>query len=281
MNAAGWKWRPGCRGFAAAAAMVAAMVSPCRAGEESPPPVVVVAGSAMIAAAVHGLAGEERVEVVELQAPGACPGHFDFSPDQLRRVRGAAVVIHHDYQRQLVTRLGAAGGKPVFVPLGAAGSLCLPEHQRTLLGHLASALDPLLDPAARREVARRRAALEEEINVVAAEIDAAAAPWARQPVVASAMQREFVERLGMRVVAELRRPEALGPRDWARMRGSGAVLVIGNLQSDAAAAEALARQAGLPVAVLSNFPGAEGFGADYAALVRENLGRITAAWSKP
>jgi len=279
MNAAAWIWQPFCRGPAAAAALVAALAAPCRAGDESPP--VVVTGSAMIAAAVRGLAGDERVEMVELQPPGACPGHFDLSPEQLRRVRSAAVVIHHHYQRQLATRLGAAGVKPDFVSLESVGSLCLPEHQRALLGHLATTLDPLLDPASRREMVRRRAKLDEEIDAVAAEIDAAAGQWAGRPVIASEMQREFVERLGMRVVAELRRPEALGPRDWARLRAANAALVIGNLQSDAPAAEALAKQAGLPVAVLSNFPGADGYGTNFAELVRANLGRIAAAWSTP
>jgi zinc transport system substrate-binding protein len=271
-------WQPFCRGLAAAA-LVAVHAAPCRAGDESPPGVV--AGSAMIAAAVRGLADEQRVALVELQPPGACPGHFDLSPQLLRRVRRAALVIHHDYQQQLAARLAAADDGPRFLPIQSDGSLCLPEHQRALLGHLATALEPLLDPAGRQEMRWRRAKLEEEIRVVAAEIAAAAGQWADRPVVASGMQREFVERLGLRVVAELRRPEALGPRDWARMRGAGAALVIGNLQSDAAAAQALAKQAGLPVVVLSNFPGAEGFGADYAALVRANLGRIAAAWSTP
>jgi len=278
MKTLGSIWQPVCRGLVATA-LAATFVTPCRANDDPPP--VVVAGSAMIAAAVRGLAGEDRVAVVGLQPPGACPGHFDLSPEQLRQVRSAAVVMHHHYQRQLVTRLGAADGKPGFVSLESAGSLCLPEPQLALLRQVADTLDPLLDPAGRREMERRRAKLEKEIQTIAAEIDAAAAQWADRPVVASEMQREFVERLGMRVVAELRRPEALGPRDWARLRGANAALVIGNLQSDAPAAEALAKRAELPVAVLSNFPGAEGFGADYAALVRANLGRIAAAWSTP
>jgi hypothetical protein len=82
------------------------------------------------------------------------------------------------------------------------------------------------------------------------------------------------------VSAVFGRPETLTPRELARLMAAPAELVIGNLQSDQPSALALAERRKLPVAVLSNFPGAPGYGATYCDWVESNLKQLEQAWRK-
>jgi hypothetical protein len=59
-----------------------------------------------------------------------------------------------------------------------------------------------------------------------------------------------------------------------------AQIVIGNLQEGPRAAQTLGTRKGLPVAVFSNFPRVEDYGAGYVELIRNNVARLEAAWAK-
>lgn len=235
----------------------------------------VVVTTAMIGSAVDELAMGERVEVDELIPPGSCPGHFDLTPATMKRLRHAGLLIHHDFQDGLVKKLGHQRGKRLRIE--TSGSLTLPANFLELVRKVAAGLEPHLDEKGRARLAKSLAGAQERLGGMDAEMKAAAKRWRGRAVVVSVMQRQFVEALGMKVVGELKRPEQLSPREWQKLAAAGPELIVGNLQSDAPAAEALGRRSGRPVAVLSNFPGADGYGRGFDGLLRANLARIEQA----
>jgi hypothetical protein len=196
----------------------------------------------------------------------------------LVRLKQSGLLIHHDFQDGLVKKLGLADDDGRRLRIATPGSFGLPVNYRRLLEAVAAGMRPKLDGAGRAHLDEALARVGMELDALDSELDRAAAEWRGRPVVASVMQRELVERLGMRVVGELQRPEQMSPRDWQRLRAAEPGIIVGNLQSDATAAGQLGRQGGRPVAVLSNFPGAEGYGRDYPGLLRANVARIAAAW---
>lgn len=101
--------------------------------------------------------------------------------------------------------------------------------------------------------------------------------WAETPVIASQHQAELCERLGFRVVGVLPRPEDTDPRDLERLLSLRPALVVANLQEGTRAASVVADRLGVPLAVLSAFPDAEGWPPGYVGLVEGNVARLAAA----
>lgn len=264
------------RRAALAAACAAALAVPLPA-EDAVEPLRVVATTALIGSAIAELGLGGLVEVEELIPPGSCPGHFDLTPGAMRNLRESGLLIHHDFQDGLAKRLRAGHAAAEVLRLETRGSLAVPANFRQLVGAVADGIEPHLDHAGRARLRVSRQAAEERLGALDSGMKEAATRWEGRAVVVSAMQREFVENLGMKVVGELGRPEQMTPRDWHKLAGAKAALIVGNLQSDAPAAQALGRRSGLPVAVLSNFPGAEGFGQGFEDLFRANLARLDRA----
>lgn len=246
------------------------MLGAMAGAEES---IVVVSSSMLHQAAKDAGAAEAGIRLVNLQPPGRCPGHFDVRPQQWSDVRGARVILCHDYQAALRQRFG--GMRDIRAPIIAStpGSFLVPDHYLQLLAQVSDSLQQAFpeqrdhflreEEAAIRRLAEREAALRER-----------AKPWEGIPVIASVMQREFAEWLGLDVVGVLPRPEDLTPRAFAALRRSPARAVIGNLQSDGEAAIRLGARMHIPAVVWSNFPEAEGYGVDLEALLENNLQRL-------
>ena len=57
-------------------------------------------------------------------------------------------------------------------------------------------------------------------------------------------------------------------------------MIICNLQEGSQFALSLGDRMNIPVAILSNFPGADGFGETYYHLITENMKRLEGAWQK-
>jgi len=97
-------------------------------------------------------------------------------------------------------------------------------------------------------------------------------------VAASRFQAEFCRWLGLHVVAELPRNGDAPPGRLADALDPRVRLVVASLQEGTAAAEAVGERLGVPVVVLSAFPGAAGHGTTYEELLESNLERLEKAW---
>jgi zinc transport system substrate-binding protein len=241
---------------------------------------VVVVTTSLLEAAVadYAAALPNDVRVVSLIPPGSCPGHFDLSPRAVPVLREARLVLRHDFQQSLDAQLRKLGGEGVNVRgIAAQGSLLVPANYAALSADTASAL-ALVWPERKDALATRRDEVAKEAAAFGERVLSGPRPWADAPVVASVQQKAFCSWLGLRVVGTLERPDDTSPRELAALLGVKAELVIGNLQSDAKAAEALAKRKGIPVVVFSNFPAAAENG--YQALVAANLKELADAWQK-
>lgn len=261
--------------------LVLALAASTAAGATAPPahhqPVVVVTTSTL-ESAVDALLPPGAARVERLLPPGSCPGHFDLSPRALDWLRDARVVVRHDFQASLDARLSAAGTfGTALVSVPSGDGLLIPANYRKLVAALAPVLAERF-PEAGREIRARARAQDNAADALADAARRRAEPWRGTPVVAATHQASFCRWLGLEVVAVLPPAEQTTPRDLERAAGAGAVMVVANLQEGAAPARSLAARLGLPVAVLSNFPGEEGFGSDYQTLLEADLDRLEAAW---
>ncbi len=263
---------------AAAAAVAGVLLAVAAApGPATSAGVTVMVTTSMLEAAVAELA-PAGVEVVRLMPPGACPGHFDVRPGQVAAVRRADLLLRHPFQESFEEQLARAGALSAPVAtVGGGGSLLIPANYRLLLADVAAALAPVAGPdlAARAEAAARRT------EVVESRLRRTTAGWVGRPVIAAGMQAELCRWLGLEVVGTIGRPEEVSPRELEVLLALEPELVVANLQSGTRAAEVLAGRLGVPLAVLSNFPGSDGDGDGWEDLVEANLDRLAAAWTGP
>lgn len=238
---------------------------------------LVVTTSMLDAAVREVLPADAGIELVLLAPPGACPGHFDLSPRAVPALRRAQVLVRHGFQSGLDERLAGLGLEGLrVVEVASEGSLLEPAVYLRVVDEVAEVVGEVL-PGRRDEIARARTTAALRIAALEEEVRESAAAWRGRPVIAGAQQRAFCDWLGLEVAGVLERPEDLTPRDLARLLELSPEAVVGNLQSDGEAAKSLAGRLGVPAAVLSNFPGAEGYGSGYDELLRANLDRLRAA----
>ncbi len=239
---------------------------------------VVVTTSMLEAAARELLPSDAAVELVSLAPPGTCPGHFDLSPRMVPLLHRADVLVRHDFQAGLDERLRGLGLDGLrLIPAAAEGSLLVPQSYLRLVDQLEAALAAEL-PGRTAELAAARGATAARLAKLEAEVRATAAPWRGRRVLAGAQQGAFCRWLGLEVIGRFDRPELMSPRELESLLALAPEAVVGNLQSDADTAAALGARLGVGVAVLSNFPGAPGYGTSYDDLVRADLARLAAAW---
>jgi zinc transport system substrate-binding protein len=91
------------------------------------------------------------------------------------------------------------------------------------------------------------------------------------------MQKEVLQWMGLRVVGEYGRPEAMSAREVVRLSKIGkdqhAIAVVDNLQSGPDAGKGIAEALGVPHVVLTNFPSEKG----YLATLEGNVDAVVAA----
>lgn len=244
----------------------------------------VVVTTSMLESAVHDAAGPGHgIRVVRLIQPGGCPGHFDLSPRALPALRQARCIIRHDFQADLdrkIAHLGADGLDSVVVKADA--SLLIPNHYQGLVAAVrrilvAHGLSTSPDGA-------ETDAVDEALTRQIAELEALAAEhrsrYGGRRVMASLHQKAFCEWLGYDVTGVLKRAENTTPADFRELMQSSADLVIANLQSDGTTGRSVAGRKGIPLAIISNFPGTDDAGQGFAELFKSNLRRIEAAWQE-
>lgn len=258
------------------ALLALALTRPC-AADESPAPAVVVTTSVLEQATRDLLGPQSPVTVTSLQPPASCPGHFDLSPRLLPALRQARLLLRHDFQAGLDTRLeGIAGPELHIAALPSSGSLLVPAHYEALLQAAADQLAQAW-PDQADTVRARLQALRPDLQALDRQLRQEALPLAGAPVIAAFHQQDFCRYLGLDVVAVLPPGEDHSPRRLQPLLEARAEAVVGNLQNGRQAAEALAERRDQPVAILSNFPGVPGYGDDLAALCRANLEQLRAA----
>ena len=255
-----------------------------RRAEQNPD---ILCTTTLIAGMVESLAAGD-LAVHSLIPPGSCPGHFDLKPRDAMALSEAKVILRHDYQRYLDDKLSAQNRSLTIESLASVGHLSIPANYLHVLSQVRGVLARHY-PHLKANLNLNYEAAVSQIKGVERHMQARAAGMGlgRTPVLASAMQAEFLTWLGLEVVGTFTdSPDELSVRRLRELvriaRRTGARAVVGNLQSDTErVARTIGQEIGLPVCMLSNFPGTNESNGTYAGLLLDNTNRLAHTLSTP
>jgi len=237
---------------------------------------LIVVGTSMVQCAVRDLAGD-AVRIHTLGPPGQCPGHFDLKPADFHAIAAADVLLRHDYQSQYDEKLGAIGGVPRIVELPTTGPQTMPGNYVKLCELVAERLAEV-QPALAETVGSRLAEVSAAEGELAASVHGRAAALAGKPVIASSLQKEFCQWLGLRVVGEFDRADDMSLKQLAALvqagRAHNVAAVVANLQRGEHEGRPIAERLGVPLVLLSNFPLHPEEPGGHALLVRRNVEKL-------
>jgi len=240
-------------------------------------PLKIIAGTSLIEDIARDLSGN-TAEILTLVQGSNCPGHENVKTSDFVFAAGADILLLHAFQRdmpQVKTMLEAVKNKDlrvVFVP--TRGSWLIPGNQKDASRHVAAALAK----AAPHEAAGFGARLQRRlarVDSLGTECLAMLAPVRGKPVLAAAMQAEFLAWAGLDVLQTYGRTEDASAGALAQVlqaaRGKEVYGVIDNKQSGGDAGLTLALELKVPHLVLSNFPGSGQDVPDYFSLLHANV----------
>ena len=224
---------------------------------------------------------DEDVALVELCAPGTCPGHFDITPGHLSRIRRCRLLLRFDFQKHFDAKLQAAiddGLGVVEVP--ESGDPCEPDTYRAACRTVGDALvgEGFLSQSA---ADARLRAIDVRLTALAVAVRSQVrkAGLAGAPVVAANHQGGFCRWLGLSVAATFDATDdpAAVNRAVGDARGAEARLVVGNVPVGRVLADRFAEALSAPVVMFDNFPLTAEGRRGYDAMVRRNVARLCEA----
>jgi ABC-type Zn uptake system ZnuABC Zn-binding protein ZnuA len=197
------------------------------------------------------------IEVFCLVPPGMCPGHFDMSPEQVRRLLHSRVLFRFDFQAGLDDKLRRTNTPIVSVQ--TQPGMCIPETylmtcRQVLAGLSAHGIIEQAD--AQANLARLETDLAQMARQIRNQINHAGLSGAA--VITSCHQAEFARWLGLDVAATFKSVDAMTPADIQTCLEAGrtkkASMVIANLQEGTDLPARMAEQLDCRLVVFSNFP---------------------------
>lgn len=244
----------------------------------------VVWGTTTVIGEMLRMVGGDAIESRVLIPPRSCPGHFDLSPSDAVRIADARLMLRHDFQAYLDRRLTAQNPELEIEIVSTGGQVILPEaYLRGMTGvkELLRAHFPEL--AGQFEKNHKEAVEAVRNSADAALRQAQSAGLSGVRVLGAAKQKGLLAWLGLQVVDVFTsNHDELSVLKLASLlqtaRDERIAFIAGNLQSGGeAVARTVASQAGLPAAILSNFPGSEEYNRTYHDLLLDNVSRLVRA----
>ena len=181
----------------------------------------VVAGTSLVEDIVRDLTAG-RVAMVTLTPGASCPGHTDLKATDMAFAASADVALVHRFQTnmpQVKSMLVAANTHLRVETLSTQGNWTIPSVQEEATRRIGQILTAVR-PQWAANIQTRTAARLGRIAAARAQAEKRLAPLAGKPVLAAAMQADFVRWAGLRVVKEYGRVEDMTPRDlvgrWKR-----------------------------------------------------------------
>jgi hypothetical protein len=240
----------------------------------------IVVSTSILASAAKEVTPSKSISIVTLLTPSSCPGHFDLSPRIIPLLKTAVLSIRHDYQGEIEEKVTALGGKSMaFLKVTSPGSPLIPSNYYAIVKQIGTMYETVF-PGRHNEIASLTDSVKQRTEVLSQLSLAAALPWKGCRVIAATHVAELCRWLGFDVAGVITRPEDMTPFDLQNLVKLRADMIVANLQEGVQGAESLGKNMKLPVAVLSNFPGAEGYGTDFYDLMKANLSKLDKAWRK-
>lgn len=226
--------------------------------------------------AVRDLWGQDAA-ILCLAPPGMCPGHFDISPAQVRRLKGCRLLLRFEFQQGIEQRLERMrqGGLDMQA-VKPSGGLCVPDTYTAICRQVCTILSRAY-PEEETQFALRLAAIEERMVKLAAELQGTVmeSGIAGSAALASNHQAEFARWLGLDPIATFvgSDAETVANIDHCLKKAAGRDVrfVIANQQEGVALAQALADRCGAKAVAFSNFPQTSEIEGGFDRLLRDNV----------
>ena len=249
-------------------------------GEESHAEIAVT--NSYLGCVVRELCGDDT-EVLCLAPPGMCPGHFDISPLQVKRLCDCRMLLLFDFQKQVegtLSRLKEKGLKTVLVR--ETGGLCVPETYLAVCREVSDILSSEY-PERNARYQQRLGVIEKDLKDLRVELleKVQQAGISSAKVLASNHQADFVSWLGLEMIAMFVGSdiETVAGIEHCikKAKGQDVRFVIANKQEGTALAKALAERLGARAVVFSNFPELSGGASGFDELLRANVDELLRA----
>jgi zinc transport system substrate-binding protein len=240
---------------------------------------VIVTSDTILSGMIVSLLPSQRYVVDAILPPGQCPGHYDIKLSDIEKTKKADLVIAFKGM-PFMNKAGPGGKAQLFVDAEGRNWMA-PDSYIHGLGLLAGILSRCFPDDRDAILGRRDDASREvrtEANLLLQRVSQAG--LSGKPIIASALQKEPLEWMGLRVVGEYGRPEAMSAKEVVRLVRIGkemqAIAVVDNLQSGPEAGKGIAETLQVPHVVLTNFPSESG----YLATLGGNVNDLAAAMKR-
>jgi len=236
---------------------------------------VIVASTSMIASLVRDISGN-YFEILNVLPPNACPGHFDLKPKDVLSIRNAALIISHQYQKDLhkVLRSQVKEEKRWLI-LPDEKALTIPDqYLRTGQWLLKSLKDRF--PLQEADFNKHWLRSETDIKQISDELKKTfkSKNSSTCSVIVAYHQKEFIEYWGFRITGVFDSPGGDSFQAMKTLIENGSKIkakaVVANLQTGDKQARVIAEKLGVPEIALSNFPGGDPGTSTYKELLRAN-----------
>lgn len=239
----------------------------------------IVTSDTILSGMVASLLSPQRYSVEAILPPGQCPGHYDVKLSDVEKMKKADLNVSFRGMG-FINKAVQDKGTQLFVDAGERNWMA-PNSYIYGLGMLANEISKRFPEDKKAIMIREKDAIRDvrvEANLLVKKVKRAGISG--KPVIASAMQKEPLEWMGFRVVAEYGMPEAMSAREFVRLAKIGkdqnVIMVVDNLQSGPDTGKGIAETLGVPHVVLTNFPSEKG----YIATLGENINSVLSAVKK-
>ena len=234
--------------------------------EEETSQLKAVTTTSLIARIVERVGGE-LVDIVNIIPPSQCPGHFDVSPNDIKKLANARLFLLHGWQGEMFSEeLIASADNPdlttviIDVKVGENTNWMTPEVQQAAVDKIVAALS---QGDSNNSAAYEKVAIEykSEVQVKGAEVKARLAEedLASINVMCAEQLTGLVRWMGLNIITTYGRPDSLTPEVVKELVDTGreenVILIIDNLQSGQDAGAGLAEELGCKRIIFTNFPG--------------------------
>lgn len=230
-----------------------------------------------IQSAVEYLFGNDK-RILNLTSPGMCPGHFDVSPGQLKKLCKCKMLLYFDWQKAIENSMARVKQNGVkFYAVSALPGMCLPDSYLQTCKDVSAALSETY-PAEKDDLIEKIKTIEQMLGNLEKQIDEkiTCANLKGEKVICSRHQELFAKSLGLDVIATFAGAdtESINNIQLSLDKAQGQTIrfVIANKQEGTALAKALADRLNAKVVVFSNFPETT-----FEELINTNLNQLIEA----
>jgi zinc transport system substrate-binding protein len=254
----------------------------CRNKSPAEAPAEIAVTNSYLGCAVRELCGD-NMEVLCLAPPGMCPGHFDISPSQVRRLCDCRVLLLFDFQEQVVQTLSRVKERGLKTALVVeTGGLCVPETYLAVCRQVSDILASEY-PEMTARYQQRLQEIENNLKNLRQELlgKIRHAGILSAKVLASDHQADFLNWLGLETIdtfvgSDVETVTGID-RCISKAQGQDVRFVVANKQEGTAMAKALAERLGARAVVFSNFPELIGRKRGFNELLRANVDALIRA----